>query len=75
MDLKEDFMLPNHGSLINWAKQGVLMIDAALTVKESAPTSHLYPIHETKTAWEIFISEECHGWDILKILIAASNCL
>jgi len=40
MDLKDDFMLSHQGSLIHWAKQGVLMIDTALTVKESAPTYH-----------------------------------
>ena len=27
MDLKDDFMLSHQGSLIHWAKQGVLMID------------------------------------------------
>jgi hypothetical protein len=38
MDLKDDFMLSHQGSLIHWAKQGVLMIDTALTV--NAPTYH-----------------------------------
>ena len=40
MDLKDDFMLSHQGSLIHWAKQGVLMIDTALTV--NAPTYHTF---------------------------------
>jgi uracil-DNA glycosylase len=32
--------IPNHGYLINWAKQGILMLNATLTVEEGQPKSH-----------------------------------
>lgn len=32
--------IPNHGCLIAWAKQGVLLLNATLTVSQSAPMSH-----------------------------------
>ena len=31
---------PQHGCLLSWAHQGVLLLNATLTVKESAPKSH-----------------------------------
>ncbi len=31
---------PNHGELTRWAKNGVLMLNTALTVRESQPNSH-----------------------------------
>ena len=31
---------PSHGELIEWAKQGVLMLNTVLTVRESSPNSH-----------------------------------
>jgi uracil-DNA glycosylase len=39
---------PKHGSLISWAKQGVLLLNAVLTVKAHAPRSHY------GKGWEIF---------------------
>ena len=45
-DLKIPF--PEHNSLKPWAKQGVLLLDAALTVEEHKPTSH------KDKGWEIF---------------------
>ncbi len=36
------FDAPNHGDLTSWAKQGVLMLNAALTVVKSNPESHSY---------------------------------
>lgn len=33
---------PEHGDLTSWAKQGCLMINTALTVKEGVPNSHEY---------------------------------
>jgi len=33
-----------HGSLKTWAKQGVLMLDAVMTVKERFPGSHMVSI-------------------------------
>lgn len=35
-----DAPIPEHGSLISWAKQGVLLLNAVLTVKEGEPNSH-----------------------------------
>ncbi len=32
--------VPNHGNLAKWAKQGVLMLNSVLTVREASPNSH-----------------------------------
>lgn len=32
--------IPNHGSLLHWAEEGVLMLNAVLTVLEGQPNSH-----------------------------------
>jgi uracil-DNA glycosylase len=32
--------IPNHGNLTKWAKQGVLLLNAVLTVEDSLPNSH-----------------------------------
>lgn len=32
--------IPTHGELIDWAKQGVLLLNAVLTVREGNPNSH-----------------------------------
>ena len=45
-DLKIPF--PEHNSLKKWAKQGVLLLNAVLTVEEHKPTSH------KDKGWEIF---------------------
>ena len=37
----DGFKTPNHGNLTRWAKQGVLMLNMALTVKPGAPKSHM----------------------------------
>lgn len=41
-ELKEDLGIdsPNHGCLSAWAKQGVLMLNATLTVRAHTPASH-----------------------------------
>jgi len=41
-ELKSDLGIaaPNHGSLIDWAKQGVLLLNATLTVRKKMPLSH-----------------------------------
>jgi uracil-DNA glycosylase len=39
---------PDHGTLTGWAKQGVLLLNAVLTVEESSPASH------AAHGWEIF---------------------
>ena len=42
---------PNHGCLISWAKQGVLLLNATLTVEEGKPNSHL------KKGWTLFTNK------------------
>lgn len=41
-ELQEDLGVPapKHGCLMAWAKQGVLMLNAVLTVRENSPRSH-----------------------------------
>lgn len=41
-ELKEDvgFQIPNHGNLESWAKQGVLLLNASLTVNKGEANSH-----------------------------------
>lgn len=34
------FKNPNHGYLVGWARQGVLLLNAVLTVRKNAPNSH-----------------------------------
>lgn len=56
------FKIPPHGYLQEWAEQGVLLLNATLTVRASQPGSH------QKRGWEIFtdkvitkISEQKEG--------------
>ena len=42
------FEIPNHGNLMSWAKQGVLLLNATLTVRAGIPASH------QKKGWEVF---------------------
>jgi uracil-DNA glycosylase len=43
------FRFPNHGYLVHWAKQGVLMLNAVLTVRPHEPGSHRNKGWETLT--------------------------
>lgn len=49
-ELQDDLGIPKpaHGCLLKWAQQGVLLLNATLTVKESSPLSH------HKKGWELF---------------------
>lgn len=49
-ELKEDIGIdiPSHGELTSWAKNGVLLLNTALTVREGQPNSH------RGKGWEIF---------------------
>jgi uracil-DNA glycosylase len=42
------FVTPNHGNLTEWAEQGVLLLNASLTVRAGIPGSH------QKKGWEEF---------------------
>lgn len=35
-----DLPIPSHGNLSNWARQGVLLLNAALTVEDAKPAAH-----------------------------------
>ncbi|MBQ1279163.1 MAG: uracil-DNA glycosylase [Clostridia bacterium] len=41
-ELKDDIgmEIPSHGCLTSWAKQGVLLLNTVLTVREASPNSH-----------------------------------
>jgi uracil-DNA glycosylase len=43
--------IPNHGELTSWAKQGVLLLNATLTVREGEANSH------QNIGWSIFTDE------------------
>ena len=45
---------PNHGELTDWAKQGVLLLNSVLTVREGQPTRHKDKGWETFTNRVIF---------------------
>lgn len=49
-EMEQDLGIPpaNHGCLLNWSKQGVLMLNATLTVRKGEPKSHY------GKGWEIF---------------------
>jgi uracil-DNA glycosylase len=42
------FKIPGHGDLTEWAKQGVLLLNATLTVREAEANAH------QKSGWETF---------------------
>ena len=43
-----DFQIPNHGYLVSWAEQGVLLLNTVLTVEQGQAHSH------ANFGWEIF---------------------
>jgi len=80
LDKKINFSSPNHGSLKKLAQQGVLMLDAALTVKKRNSKSHLYPIFEGQTSdWKSFKDTRGHpylGWeDLVKYVVIILICI
>lgn len=52
-EIKEDLGIdpPNHGCLTSWAKQGVFMLNATLTVREGQANSH------ASCGWQTFTDE------------------
>lgn len=56
-ELKSDLGIeaPNHGNLDKWAKEGVLLMNAVLTVEEGKPTAH------RGMGWEV-ITDEAVRW-------------
>jgi uracil-DNA glycosylase len=43
-----EFKIPKHGYLVSWAEQGIMMLNAVLTVKAHTPNSH------KDKGWETF---------------------
>lgn len=61
-DPKLNFKAPKHGDLTKWAKEGVFLLNATLTVEYDKPNSH------SKCGWQDFtdeviklINNECKG--------------
>ena len=46
-----NFRIPNHGYLVDWSKQGVLLLNTALTVRAGMANSH------RGKGWEIFTDQ------------------
>lgn len=55
-ELETDIQLPrpNHGCLLSWAKQGVMLLNATLTVRQGEPLSH------HGRGWELFTDAVVH---------------
>lgn len=52
------FKIPNHGELTKWAKEGILLLNTTLTVREASPNSHKGKGWETFTDRVISILNE-----------------
>jgi uracil-DNA glycosylase len=46
-----DFSQPEHGNLVSWAQQGVLLLNSVLTVEKNSPAAH------ANLGWEIFTDQ------------------
>jgi uracil-DNA glycosylase len=64
-ELRRDLQIatPSSGSLLSWAKQGVLLLNATLTVRQGEPKSHF------GRGWEIFTDQ------IIKALCSSNKSL
>lgn len=58
---------PNHGCLLNWAKNGVMLLNATLTVRQSEPLSHYGKGWERFT--EVVIAKLCERQDPVIFLL------
>lgn len=54
------FRVPNNGYLVPWAEQGVLLLNAVLTVRAHQPNSH------KDKGWEIFTDKVIQGVNALQ---------
>ena len=57
------FSKPEHGNLVSWANQGVLLLNSVLTVEQNSPASH------ANQGWENFTDK------VIKILSGNKNNL
>jgi uracil-DNA glycosylase len=62
LELKSDLGMerPSHGNLESWARQGVLLLNAVLTVEEGKPGSH------ANKGWERFTSKVIEELNVRK---------
>jgi uracil-DNA glycosylase len=51
LDDDVDFTNPDHGNLISWAQQGVLLLNSVLTVEKNTPGAH------ANQGWELFTDQ------------------
>lgn len=51
VDEFDDFTMPNHGDLSHWAEQGVMLLNATLTVEQGNANAH------QKLGWQTFTDE------------------
>lgn len=73
-EIKSDYpnsIIPSHGDLSNWALQGILLLNASLTVHEAKPNSHQQLWTDAKITDDIikYISDTCD--DIIFVLWGA----
>lgn len=54
-----EFLIPTHGDLENWAKQGILLLNCALTVRQKSPLSHMKYWKNFTDCIIKYISENC----------------
>jgi len=57
------FSIPEHGNLVSWANQGVLLLNSVLTVEQNSPASH------ANKGWENFTDK------VIQILSCNKNNL
>ena len=59
----EGFKIPQHGQLTGWAKQGVLMLNACLTVRQAQANSHKDKVSWCVSNWKRdFLVENVTFW-------------
>lgn len=58
----DNFIIPKHGNLSQWAEQGVLLLNSVLTVKKNEPNSHKDKGWEKLTDYIIkYINSNCRN--------------
>lgn len=65
-----DFVIPNHGTLSGWARQGVLLLNACLTVEKNKANSHKGKGWEKFTVRDLFLN----GFIYFLSRILGCNC-
>ncbi len=78
--------IPNHGHLVHWAKQGVLLLNTVLTVRAGVPNSHkgmgweqftdrvIYTLNERETPM-VFILWGKHAQEKAAFINSQKHCM